>query len=83
MDAGTAIPAWPLYNGRFAFEHHKEPDPMNRRMLFVTAAVLLAVAVLAGTPERAAAIAPKDPLCRLYSERLSQGLPGTVIALSG
>ncbi len=32
---------------------------------------------------RAAAIAPKDPLCRLYSERLSQGLPGTVIALSG
>lgn len=32
---------------------------------------------------RAAAIAPKDPLCRLYNERLSQGLPGTVIALSG
>jgi len=32
---------------------------------------------------RAAAIAPKDPLCRLYSQRLSQGLPGTVIALSG
>ncbi len=32
---------------------------------------------------RAAAIAPKDPLCRLYSQRLSQGLPGTVIALNG
>lgn len=32
---------------------------------------------------RAAAIAPKDPLCRLYNQRLSQGLPGTVIALTG
>jgi CHASE2 domain-containing sensor protein len=32
---------------------------------------------------RAAAIAPKDPLCRLYSQRLSHGLPGTVIALTG
>ena len=32
---------------------------------------------------RAAVIAPNDPLCRLYSKRLSQGLPGTVIALAG